>query len=82
MRRAAWFRSMFERHYRCVLAYTSDADADDVVGETFLVAWRRLDDVPAADGELPWLVEVEREQGCVVRRGWLPGPVLHPRTPT
>lgn len=32
--------------------------APDVVAETFLVAWRRLDDVPAA--ALPWLLRVAR----------------------
>ncbi len=33
-------------------------DADDVVSETFLVAWRRLDRVP--DPALPWLLGVAR----------------------
>ena len=33
-------------------------DVDDVVAETFLVAWRRLDDIPEA--ELPWLIGVAR----------------------
>lgn len=33
-----------------------DAAADDVVAETFLVAWRRLDDVPPRP--LPWLYGV------------------------
>jgi RNA polymerase sigma-70 factor (ECF subfamily) len=34
------------------------AHCDDVVAETFLVAWRRLDDVPAE--ARPWLIGVAR----------------------
>src|SRR5690242_17028902 len=41
-------------HRRC------PADAvDDVVAETFAIAWRRIGDVPAA-AELPWLLGVAR----------------------
>jgi RNA polymerase sigma factor (sigma-70 family) len=63
---------MFERQYRPVLAYalrrTSHADADDVVAETFVVAWRRLDDVPSGEGELPWLLAVARRTLANQRR--------------
>jgi RNA polymerase sigma-70 factor (ECF subfamily) len=31
---------------------------DDAVAETFLTAWRRLDDVPAGDAALVWLYRV------------------------
>src|SRR5437764_1646715 len=34
-------------------------DAQEVVAETFLVTWRRLDDVPAEP--LPWLLNVARK---------------------
>jgi RNA polymerase sigma-70 factor (ECF subfamily) len=37
---------------------SSGADADDVVAETFTVAWRRLGDVPA--NARPWLLAVAR----------------------
>jgi len=37
----------------------ADAEAPDVVTETFLVAWRRLDDVPG--DPLPWLLNVARK---------------------
>jgi RNA polymerase sigma-70 factor, ECF subfamily len=51
------FESFFERHYPAVLAYarrrTDEATARDVASETFLVAWRRMDD--ALPGGLPWL---------------------------
>ncbi|HUV57792.1 MAG TPA: sigma-70 family RNA polymerase sigma factor [Acidimicrobiales bacterium] len=37
----------------------SRADLDDLVEETFLVIWRRLDQVPS-DAELPWTIGVAR----------------------
>lgn len=56
------FESVFAEHYDDVLAYAlrrSDGQtAQDVVAETFLVAWRRLDAVP--DDPLPWLYGVAR----------------------
>lgn len=59
------FRSLYADHFDQVLRFarrrTDPAAADDVVAETFLVAWRRLDDVPARPGEaLPWLYAVAR----------------------
>lgn len=54
---------MCEAHTAAVLAYalrrTSRDDAADVVAETFLVAWRRLDDVDERTA-LPWLYAVAR----------------------
>jgi RNA polymerase sigma-70 factor (ECF subfamily) len=39
----------------------TDADtAADAAAETFLVAWRRVDDVPDGDAALGWLYEVAR----------------------
>ena len=35
------------------------ADLDDLVEETLLVVWRRIDDVPN-DAELPWMIGVTR----------------------
>ena len=68
----ARFESIFERHQRAVLAYAlrrarSTADAEDVAAETFLIAWRRLDDVPAE--ALPWLYGVARRVLANQRRG-------------
>lgn len=40
---------------------------DDVVSETFLVAWRRLDQIPA--DPLPWLLTVARNVIGTERRG-------------
>lgn len=42
------------------LRHTDPDTAQDVVAETFLVAWRRIDDVP--DPALPWLLVVARHQ--------------------
>jgi RNA polymerase sigma-70 factor (ECF subfamily) len=41
------------------------ATADDVLGDTLLVLWRRFDDVPAG-AELPWCFGVAR--GCLANR--------------
>src|SRR3954452_10521636 len=40
--------------------------ADDIVSETFLVAWRRIDDVP--DDERPWLFGVARNARLHLQR--------------
>ncbi len=56
------FEGLFKANYPAVRAYalrrTSGDAAQDVVSETFLVAWRRLDEVPA--DALPWLYGVAR----------------------
>jgi RNA polymerase sigma-70 factor (ECF subfamily) len=59
------FNALYRVHYRAVLSYASrrtDHDtARDVVAETFLIAWRRLDSVPADSGQAePWLYGVAR----------------------
>ncbi len=58
----ARFDRLFDRHFAAVRAYVvrrSDADVvDDVLSETFLVAWRRIDSVPG--DALPWLLGVAR----------------------
>lgn len=62
-------RRRFEEIYAAchdpVLGYllrrTSNGDdAADVLAETFLTAWRRLDDVPVGDEARPWLYGVAR----------------------
>lgn len=53
---------LFRRHAARVYAYArrhvEDAQCDDVVSETFIVAWRRPEQVP--DDPLPWLLVVAR----------------------
>ncbi len=86
------FRCLYEAYYGAVSAYARrrlpDGDlAQDAVSETFLVAWRRLADVPAGADTLPWLYGVARRVIANQRRGtqrrtelsnrlareWLPG---------
>ena len=59
------FTALFEATRLPLLAYAvrrvaDPADAADVVAETYLVAWRRLDDVPAGACARPWLFGVAR----------------------
>lgn len=59
------FGALFEEHSRSLLAYAlrrvdSPQDAADVLAETMLVAWRRLEDVPPGDETRPWLFGVAR----------------------
>jgi RNA polymerase sigma-70 factor (ECF subfamily) len=61
--REARFDECFRQHYPRVLAYAlrrvpDRSGAEDVAAETFLVAWRRLDDIPA--DPLPWLLGIAR----------------------
>jgi len=70
----ARFRDVFDRHFAAVAAYADrrcrTGDGDDVVAETFAVAWRRLDAIPV-DAELPWLYGVARKVLANQRRGRL-----------
>ena len=56
------FIELYERCYRPVYAYcrrrTTVERVDDVVADTFLVAWRRIDQVPRGSEVLPWLYGV------------------------
>ena len=38
----------------------SPADLDDLVEETFVVLWRRVEDVPSGESERPWVIGVAR----------------------
>ena len=59
------FTRLYREHGRAILAYAlrrveDREDAADVVAETFLVAWRRLDEVPPGSGARLWLYTVAR----------------------
>ena len=62
---------LFRLHYVAVVRYVrrraSSDCVDDVVAETFLVAWRRLERVP--DPALPWLLGVARNVLSTQSRG-------------
>jgi RNA polymerase sigma-70 factor, ECF subfamily len=64
-RRQERFERFFAADREAVLAYLlrrtgNRHDAADLLADTFLVAWRRLDDVPAGDETRPWLYGVAR----------------------
>ena len=57
------FRRAYDEHVRAVAAFAlrrvlEPADAEDIVAETFLVAWRRFGEAPA--DLRPWLFGVAR----------------------
>jgi DNA-directed RNA polymerase specialized sigma24 family protein len=56
------FTGLYDEYYRRVLRYAlQHADpgcAEDVASETFLIAWRRLAEIPQPP--LPWLLGVAR----------------------
>jgi RNA polymerase sigma factor (sigma-70 family) len=58
----AVFGELYRRHLRSVRDYCRRRVAsdlvDDAVAETFLTAWRRLDDIPAEGDALVWLYGV------------------------
>ncbi len=58
----ARFAELYDDYYRKVLLYcrrrTRPDLVDDAVAETFLTAWRRIDQVPQGSEALPWLYAV------------------------
>lgn len=67
------FGRLYREQARAVLAYAlrrveNPEDAADVVAETFLVAWRRLDEVPVGHRERLWLYAVARRVTANARR--------------
>jgi RNA polymerase sigma-70 factor (ECF subfamily) len=67
------FGRLYREQGRAVLAYAlrrveDPEDAADVVAETFLVAWRRLDEVPIGAKERLWLYAVARRVTANLRR--------------
>lgn len=58
------FNVVFDRAYAAVRRYAhhrglTASDADDLVADVFVVAWRRLDKVPL-DDPVPWLLGIAR----------------------
>ncbi len=75
------FEGLFRENYGAVRNYAlrraAPEAAQDVVAETFLVAWRRLDDVP--DDALAWLYGVARRVLANQRRSASRGAALERR---
>jgi RNA polymerase sigma-70 factor (ECF subfamily) len=67
-RREPSFERLYREHRAAIFTYAAYRDpgrAEDVVAETFAIAWRRFDDLPA--DALPWLYGVARR---VVAGNW------------
>jgi RNA polymerase sigma-70 factor, ECF subfamily len=64
------FEQIYEEHHEAVQAFVRrrapERVVEDVVSETFLVCWRKLDRVP--DEPLPWLYAVARKTLANQRR--------------
>ncbi|WP_026412300.1 RNA polymerase sigma factor [Actinomadura oligospora] len=60
--REARFTRLYETHYRSVFGYVAlrveRQAAEDVTGEVFAVAWRKVDEIP--ERALPWLLGVAK----------------------
>ncbi len=55
------FEDLYQRYHKQVWAYCArraTSDVHDLVAEVFLVAWRRIDQVPQGDNGLFWLYGV------------------------
>ena len=73
----ARFEDVYERYHRQVRAYCArraTSDVQDLVAEVFLVAWRRIDQIPDGGNGLLWLYGVafrvlKRRQRTHARRG-------------
>jgi RNA polymerase sigma-70 factor (ECF subfamily) len=67
------FQALYEENYHRVLGYAlrrvDRDDAADVVAETFLVAWRRLDELPAGEQGRLWLYGTARRVLANQQRG-------------
>jgi RNA polymerase sigma factor (sigma-70 family) len=68
------FEALYAAHHPHVFGYVMRRcdraeDAADAIAETFLVAWRRLDDAPAGDQLRLWLYGVARRVLANQRRG-------------
>jgi RNA polymerase sigma-70 factor (ECF subfamily) len=56
------FELLYEAHHRAILAYCARRcprwDAWDAAADVFVVAWRRIDEIPPAEEARAWLIGV------------------------
>lgn len=68
----AEFRGLYDRHYDAIHSYfvrrSGTSSAQDLTAEVFLVAWRRIDDVPRGEDTLLWLYGVAANVAAHQRR--------------
>lgn len=64
--------ALYAAHFDAIRGYCARRlpvqDANDAVAEVFLTAWRRIADVPAGDGALPYLYGIARHKVAHARR--------------
>lgn len=70
----ARFEALYASCHKAILGYVlrrvaQPQDGADVIAETFLVAWRRLDEVPQGEEACLWLYGVARRALANQRRG-------------
>ncbi len=79
-KRKAEFAKLYRSELPAIVNYaarrSTATDAVDVAAETFAIAWRRMDDIPAGN-ERPWLYGVARRVLANQRRGTLRRTALH-----
>lgn len=71
---ARLFEALYRAEARALLGYAlrrvaQPEDAADIVAETMLIAWRRIDEVPTGNEARPWLFGVARRVLANGRRG-------------
>ncbi|MFB3049544.1 MAG: RNA polymerase sigma factor [Acidimicrobiia bacterium] len=78
---SARFDQIFAEHYESVSRYCHRRlppdDANDATAEVFVVAWRKIGDVPQGDEALPWLYGVSRNEVSRARRSSRRSGALH-----
>ncbi len=67
-----WFRKVYDDHHAQVLGYClrrAAPDPEAATAETFLVVWRRRDELRSREDMLPWLYGTARRVLANQRRG-------------
>jgi RNA polymerase sigma-70 factor (ECF subfamily) len=71
-RNNAEFRSLFDGYFDAITRYClrrlPQDMAHDAAANVFVVAWRKIDQMPAGDQALPWLYGVARNEVRSIRR--------------
>ena len=77
------FRMLYDRHYDAIHSYfvrrSGTSSAQDLTAEVFLVAWRRIEDVPRGEETLLWLYGVAANVAAHQRRSIARGARLETR---
>lgn len=66
------FRRVFDEHYEAIARYCHrrlpTSDANDATANVFVVAWRKINQMPDGEEALPWLYAVARNEVSTTRR--------------